>query len=267
VPHALPPVPHAAVDWAVPCTQLPCASQQPFGHEVGEHVHAPAAPQAWPLPQAPHALPPVPQALADWLAYGTQLPCPSQQPFGHDAASQTQVPDAPHSCPVAHAAQAPPFLPHAAFVAVTHCPAALQQPEVHVVPLHEHEPWLHVWPALQAAQAAPFLPQAAAVGGDTQWPLSSQQPLGQDFASHAPPPPPTPPPPVPPPPLPPLAVVVRVVEDVPPPVPRVPLPGDPVPGDPLQATPSAIASQSKKTTRKAVIRMRSQVYRQSSSAG
>jgi hypothetical protein len=44
-PQAVPPVPQAAVVCPAGCTQLFCASQQPLGHEDGEHVHAPAAPQ------------------------------------------------------------------------------------------------------------------------------------------------------------------------------------------------------------------------------
>jgi hypothetical protein len=192
------------------------------------------------------------------------LPCASQQPFGHDAASHTQAPEAPHSCPAAHATHAAPFLPHAAFVAVTHCPEPLQQPDAHDVPPHVHDPWLQDWPTLQAVQAAPCVPQAAAVGVDTQWPLPSQQPPGHDAASHVVLPPSLPPVPlllavVPPllavvPPLlavaPPLPVAVAV-ESVPP-VPPVPCPEP-------QATPSALASQTRKTTRNALVPMRSQL--------
>ena len=67
-PHALPPEPQALADCAVAATQLFCASQQPLGHEVGEQVQMPEAPQAWPVAHPRQAAPPPPQVLADWPA-------------------------------------------------------------------------------------------------------------------------------------------------------------------------------------------------------
>jgi hypothetical protein len=65
-PHALPPEPQTAADWAGWVTQLPSWAQQPPGHDALVHPHAPVA---WlhvcPGPHVVHALPPVPQAVAD----------------------------------------------------------------------------------------------------------------------------------------------------------------------------------------------------------
>ena len=137
------------------------------------------------------------------------MPVESQQPFGHDVASHTQVPlVASHASPDPQAAHAAPFLPQAAAVAVTHCPAELQQPLLHEPPPHEHDPLLQVWPAAQATQAAPCVPHSAAVVGVTQLSLLSQHPFAQEVALQAPvEEPPVPPLPVlPPPPLPPWPV-------------------------------------------------------------
>jgi hypothetical protein len=95
------------------------------------------------------------------------LPVVSQQPFGHELASQPQIPFVPHVWPVAQGAQAPPALPQAAAVGVVQTPSVLQQPSGHEVALQAHAPALQVWPAAHGAQAAPTLPQAAAVVGDT----------------------------------------------------------------------------------------------------
>jgi hypothetical protein len=42
--------------------------QQPFGHEVASHTHAPALEQRCPLVQAPQAAPPLPHVLEVSLA-------------------------------------------------------------------------------------------------------------------------------------------------------------------------------------------------------
>jgi hypothetical protein len=70
--------------------------------------------QAWPEEHAPQAFPPEPQALVDCADVATQLPPVSQQPFGHEAGVQTQVPEVPQVCPLwqlPHAAPAAPQVP------------------------------------------------------------------------------------------------------------------------------------------------------------
>ena len=77
------------------------------------HVHAPLEHDS-PEEHVPQAAPPVPQAAADWDAYGTQV-LPLQQPFGQDVASHTHVPLAvSHCCPGTwgQAAQVAPPVPH-----------------------------------------------------------------------------------------------------------------------------------------------------------
>lgn len=64
VPHAFPPDPHALVDWLAVRTQL-APWQHPSGHELGVHVHAPDALQAWPETHPAHTAPPVPHCVAD----------------------------------------------------------------------------------------------------------------------------------------------------------------------------------------------------------
>jgi hypothetical protein len=102
----VPPLaPQAAVD-AV--THWP-AEQQP-AQLAPPQLHAPPV-QAWPLPQAPQALPPLPQALVDWAEAITHLPVASQQPFAQELGVQTQVPAAPHAWPLAQPPQAAPAVP------------------------------------------------------------------------------------------------------------------------------------------------------------
>jgi hypothetical protein len=88
-----------------------------------------------------------------------------QHPFGHELASHTQRPVLVlHRCPVPHAVQLVPSLPHEAFVSevyATQVPPAAQQPAEHDVASHTHCPvvLLHSLPAGQAAQDAPAAPQ------------------------------------------------------------------------------------------------------------
>jgi hypothetical protein len=112
MPQALPAEPHDVVDCADSAMHRPCESQQPFGHEVGLQTHRPAASHAWPEAHAAQAAPAVPQVAAAWLAYGTQVPFDWQQPFGQDADVQAHLPVASQVCPAAHAAHAPPAVPH-----------------------------------------------------------------------------------------------------------------------------------------------------------
>jgi hypothetical protein len=39
--------------------------QQPPGHELASQTHAPLPLHAWPVPQEPHAAPPVPHEVLD----------------------------------------------------------------------------------------------------------------------------------------------------------------------------------------------------------
>lgn len=131
-----------------------------------------------------HAAPPTPHvALADvW-----QTPVLSQQPFGQEVASQTQLPWLPHSWFVPQAAQAAPFAPQWAFVAVTHWP--LEQQPLQTVPPQLQAPALQVWPDAQVPQVLPPEPQAAVVCCATAMHcVPWQQPLGQEVAlqTHAP---------------------------------------------------------------------------------
>ena len=67
IPHAPPPEPHIVVDWFAVSTHV-SPEQQPFGHDAGVQVHAPAALQAWLAPQAAHAAPPTPHFVASSIA-------------------------------------------------------------------------------------------------------------------------------------------------------------------------------------------------------
>jgi hypothetical protein len=68
VPQAAPLVPQAPVLCAEGATHLPVVSQQPFGHEAGVQVQAPAVLQACPFAHEPHDAPAVPQAVVDCAA-------------------------------------------------------------------------------------------------------------------------------------------------------------------------------------------------------
>jgi hypothetical protein len=111
-----------------------------------------------------------------------QFPLPSQQPLGHDVASQTHAPLL-HSFPVAQAVQFAPFVPHCEFVGGLTQDVPTQQPLGQSLELQYawHEPFVHWVPVLHATQAAPPEPHSELVGELTQIaPL--QQPLGHELA-------------------------------------------------------------------------------------
>jgi hypothetical protein len=68
VPQAFPAEPQVLVDCAEVATQLPLASQQPFGQEEGVQTQVPEVPQLCPLAQPPQAAPAAPQVPVAWLA-------------------------------------------------------------------------------------------------------------------------------------------------------------------------------------------------------
>jgi hypothetical protein len=161
-------LPHAD---AVGVVQWPVASQQPLGHEVASHTHAPDTHRC----PAPHAAPP------------PQVQAPAVQP---SVALASQ------------AAQAAPGAPHADALVVTHCPP-LQQPVGHDVASHTQAPATQRWPASharcvpqaqvplrhaslrvgsQARQVLPPVPQLPAA--EARQVALSQQPVGHEVASH-----------------------------------------------------------------------------------
>lgn len=108
----------------------------------------------------------------------------SQQPAGHEVASQTHLPAvASHRWPDEHALQAAPANPQAADVGVMHCPS-LQQPSGQDVLLQTHCPPAQAWPDAHEAQTDPLRPQTPSVMEVTQWPFESQQPDAQVAALH-----------------------------------------------------------------------------------
>jgi hypothetical protein len=171
--HWPPLAPHIAADVV---THWPLA-QQPAQLMVPQ-LHAPLV-QVWPDAQVPQAVPPDPHALADCAAAATHRPWASQQPFGHDVGLQVQVPAGPQVCPVPHAAQAAPAVPHALAawpVNARQVPFAWQQPFAHEVGVQAQRPVAsQVCPFAQAAQAPPWLPHAWSVEG-THTPAAVQQP-------------------------------------------------------------------------------------------
>lgn len=146
------------------------------------------------MPQSAHAEPAPPQAC--WALPAWQWPVASQQPVGHDAASQTHTPET-HCCPAPHAAPVPqaqpplvqrsaviveqalhaaPPPPHTAAVSDENGTQVLprQQPPGHEVALQTHAPAAsQTWPLPHAApapqwqtppvQALPEVPQLAQV--------------------------------------------------------------------------------------------------------
>ena len=183
--HAAPPLPQLAP--VVPGRQV-VPAQQPLGHEVRSHTHAPAR-QRWPAPHgtpAPHWHAPVAEqrsalpAVQAWQALplapqlstvvGVLQTVPAQQPLAHENASHTQAP-ATQRWPLAHAALAPhaqlPAAVQLSAVAGSHetqtAPAApqrvsdrdtqvapSQQPVGHDAVLHTQRPVTQRWPAAQA---------------------------------------------------------------------------------------------------------------------
>ena len=89
---------------------------------------------------------------------------PLQQPFGHELASQTHVPEVvSHSWPDAHPVHVAPAVPHELFPSPEYGSHVLplQQPFGHEEELHVQTPVpLQVWPVAQAAQLTPPLPHS-----------------------------------------------------------------------------------------------------------
>lgn len=166
---APPPLPHIAA--AVPGRQL-APEQQPDGHEAPSQTHTPAmqrdpSAQGAPVPQAQvpagvqrlavmpqrtQALPPMPQLPT---ARSRQT-FPTQQPSGHDVASQTQAPPT-QRWPAVQAAPAPQ----------TQTPPAVQ---------------LSATVELQGRQTLPAVPHLVKDGVAQL--LPSQHPVEQEVAPH-----------------------------------------------------------------------------------
>jgi hypothetical protein len=172
------------------------------------------------LLHATHRAPPWPQ-LANVEAMQLPPAVAVQQPFGQEAASQTQAPPTqrwplaqtgplPHlhappaqvSAPMPQLVQAPPPVPHA-LVEPTLQTLPLQQPVGHEVALQTHAPPTHAWPDTHIAplpQAQPPIdeqpsapmPQLMHVDPPVPHALADvvvqlvpeQQPLGHDFELH-----------------------------------------------------------------------------------
>ena len=172
--HCPPFAPHAAAD---------AVMQTPFAQQPAQLMLPQLQPpllQVWPVAQVPQALPPAPHAAVDCADCATQRPCESQHPFGHDVGLQTQVPAAPHACPLAHAAHALPAAPQVVAdcaANATQVPFAWQQPPGQDAGVQAHLPVAsQVCPPAQAAQATPWLPHAWLVAG-THSPPALQQPV------------------------------------------------------------------------------------------
>jgi hypothetical protein len=206
--------------------QAPFA-QQPPGQDWALQTHAPLthvvpAPQGAPLPQrqapvkglqlsararsqATHVAPPRPQ-LSNVGA--TQTP-PLQQPFGHDAASHTQLPatqlvPAPQAAPAPHrhppeaaqlsaregsqVTQAAPPVPHAVADPAVVQVEPEQQPPGQLDELQSAQAPPAQAPLAQLWQAAPPVPQAVALLPGRQL-VPEQHPPGHEVPSqtHAPP--------------------------------------------------------------------------------
>jgi hypothetical protein len=123
-------------------------------------THAPLA-HTCPAAHEEHAAPLVPHDDVDSEPYASHTPADVQQPIGHEAALQTHAPVVVlHACPVGHAAQVAPLLPHEVFdslVSASHVPPAPQQP-AHELPPHPHAPPEHESPEPHALQATPPVP-------------------------------------------------------------------------------------------------------------
>jgi len=210
---APPPVPQLCSDGALQVVP----AQQPFGHELWSHTHAPPT-QRWPLahawPPGPHThapptqrsavaglhaahtAPPAPHAPAD----GELQLLPLQQPFGHESALQPLQAPASQVCPAPQVWQAAPPEPHAVGVGARHA-SPEQQPFGHDTPSHTQLPPTQCWPAAhgaapphaqapatqpsaaigsQAKQVVPPAPHAPADGAMQAEPM--QQPLAHEVA-------------------------------------------------------------------------------------
>ena len=192
--HASPPEPHRSREGI---RQTSSASQQPVGHDVASHTHAPMS-QRWPAEHAaiePHWHVPAEEQLLETVAsQATQVPppvpqvvtsrvrqsVPSQQPLGHEVSSHTQRPAA-QRCPGSQGGPSPQR--HSP---VTQRPARIesqgmhaspageqaesacglqtepeQQPSGHVIELHDEQiPASQVSPSAQAEHSEPPVPHS-----------------------------------------------------------------------------------------------------------
>lgn len=170
VSHADPLAPQDAV--VVPATHWP-SEQQPSGHEVTLHTHAPCeqicpVAHAGPPPHvhtpaveqpsadAPHALHVAP-SVPHVAVVGASQMAPAQHPVLHDVASQTHL-SLTQCWPVAHAGP----VPH------------VQAPAVQAL----------AFVGSQVVQAAPFVPHVAVDAAGEMQVVPSQQPVGHEAASH-----------------------------------------------------------------------------------
>jgi hypothetical protein len=115
-----------------------------------------------PAGHPPQVEPPAPQEPFDWAPYASQVPVrpPLQQPFGHEAASQTHRPDVgSHASPAGQGAHAAPAGPQDAldsFASSSHV-EPLQQP-AHAPPPQLQPPLVQLSPAPHGAHVAPAVP-------------------------------------------------------------------------------------------------------------
>jgi hypothetical protein len=215
--------------WKLPCdiSQVEPEVQQPVQPLVALHTQVALAPlplQTVPAGQAapvePHAQAPLAQRFALVGLQVAQLPPPvvpqllvsivlwqapeaSQQPLGHDVASQTQPPETqrwpaaqtlppgPHEqpLPTQRSASVPQATQAAPPVAQpTPGPGVLQlepaqQPPVQVTAQPAQAPLTQLSPEVHGVQLLPPLPHCVS-DGVTQLPVPSQQPLGHEVASQ-----------------------------------------------------------------------------------
>ena len=161
--------------------------QQPFGHDVASHTHAPFVLHSCPGAQAAHAEPPAPHEVLLSEAKSSHVPSAVQQPLGHEVASHTHAPlDVSHSWPAGHATQATPLLPHVELFSLpvgSHV-VPLQHP-AHEAPPQLHAPSVHACPELHGVQAAPPVPHSEELC-DTKVThvLPLQQPVAHEVESQ-----------------------------------------------------------------------------------
>ncbi len=204
--HAAPPVAQPTLG---PGELQVLPAQQPVVQVVAQPAHAPLM-QLSPLLHGVQALPPMPHWLVDGA---TQLPPESQQPLGHEVASQTHLP-LEQRCPVGQAppvephtqlpltqvsesapqllVQAPPARPQLAVLMMTQPVPLLHELESQTQPVDELHTWLtpHCAPlqaqtppeqvsliAVQSRQLEPLPPHCMLPTVATQVVLSAQQPV------------------------------------------------------------------------------------------
>lgn len=143
-----PPVPHSLLFSLAHGTHaLPL--QQPSGHEVGSQTHWPVVVlHSWPVTHVVQVEPAGPHSALVSLPSATHR-LPSQHPPGHVDASQMHWPEVAslevsQACPVVHAAQPAPPIPHSESLSLETAmhELPLQQPR-HEVPPHVQAPAEH----------------------------------------------------------------------------------------------------------------------------